>query len=111
MSKVVNKSTKEERVTVRTYLNSVMTTKLSLLLTNMFLENVKIDYFFKFFKDRVQKDVKSVSDFILNSDNAYELALFGYRVSGLSKYYGYNGKGIYQGTKCTIGVSHSRFHG
>lgn len=96
--------------TVYTYLKEIMTPNLQIIISNYFLRDVEIDLFFKVFSN-VEKDPKSVAEFILDGNNAYRLAMFGARVSGLSNIYAYNGMSYYQGARCTLGSSYSNYHG
>lgn len=101
---------KEKKTTIGKYLSEEKNKQLTQLLTNYFLKDVPINLFFKVF-DKVTQNPSDVAAFILDSNNAYELAMFGFRASEQSKYNTYNGKSDYQGVKCTLGASHSKFHG
>lgn len=101
---------KETKTTISQYLESEKNSTLNQLLSNYFLNKVSIDLFFKVF-DKVNQTPKDVANFILDGKNAFDLGVFGSRASGMSKYYGYNGKNYYQGVECTLGSSHSKFHG
>ena len=105
---IMNKITK--KTTISKYLEEEKNALLKQLLSNYFLNKVSIELFFKVF-DTVNKTPKDVANFILDEKNGFDLGVFGSRASGLSKYYGYNGKGNYQGVECTLGSSHSKFHG
>lgn len=96
--------------TVYTYLKEVMTLNLQIIISNYFLRGVDIDLFFKVFSN-VEKDPKSVAEFILDGNNAYQLTMLGARVSGLSNIYAYNGMSDYEGVRCTLGSSHSNYCG
>ena len=54
--------------TVYTYLKEVMTLNLQIIISNYFLRGVEIDLFFKVFSN-VEKDPKSVAEFILDGNN------------------------------------------
>ena len=102
---------KSKKITIKEYLNEYSKNKLlNSLLENYALKNIDIELFFKVF-DSVQRTPSDLAKFILDDKNGYDLSVFGNRTSGNSKYYGYNGKSMYQGTKCTLGASHSKFHG
>lgn len=96
--------------TVYTYLKEVMTLNLQIIISNYFLRGVEIDLFFKVFSN-VEKDPKSVSEFILDGNNAYQLTMLGARASGLSNIYAYKGMSYYEGVRCTLGSSHSNYCG
>jgi len=98
------------KTTISQYLKNEKNSLLNQLLSNYFLNNVSIDLFFKVF-DKVNQTPKDVAEFILDEKNGFDLGVFGSRASGISNYYGYNGKGYYQGVECTLGSSHSKFHG
>ena len=95
---------------VYTYLKEIMTPNLQIIISNYFLRDVVIDLFFKVFSN-VEKDPKSVAEFILDGNNAYRLAMLGARASGLSNIYAYKGMSNYEGVRCTLGSSHSNYHG
>ena len=59
-----------QKDTVYTYLKEVMTLNLQIIISNYFLRGVEIDLFFKVFSN-VEKDPKSVAEFILDGNNAY----------------------------------------
>ena len=96
--------------TVYTYLKEVMTLNLQIIISNYFLRGVEIDLFFKVFSN-VEKDPKSVAEFILDGNNAYQLTMLGARASGLSNIYVYKGMSNYDGVRCTLGSSHSNYCG
>ena len=100
-----------EKIKVSTYLQDYKDKNLNTLLTNYALSSISIDLFFKYFEGRVNKTPKDVAEFILDEKNGYELSLLGHRASGQMKFSGYNGKSDYRGSKCTVPVRHSRFHG
>lgn len=96
--------------TVYTYLKEVMTLNLQIIISNYFLRGVEIDLFFKVFSN-VEKDPKSVAEFILDGNNAYQLTMLVARASGLSNIYAYKGMSNYDGVRCTLGSSHSNYCG
>lgn len=96
--------------TVYTYLKEVMTLNLQIIISNYFLRGVEIDLFFKVFSN-VEKDPKSVAEFILDGNNAYQLTMLGARALGLSNIYAYKGMSNYDGVRCTLGSSHSNYCG
>ena len=85
-----------KKTTIGKYLSDEKNKQLTQLLTNYFLKDVSINLFFKVF-DKVDQNPSAVSAYILDSNNAYELAMFGFRASEQSKYNTYNGKSYYQG--------------
>ena len=101
---------KAKKTSISKYLEEEKNPLLKQLLSNYFLNKVPVDLFFKVF-DTVNQTPKDVANFILDEKNGFDLGVFGSRASGLSDYYGYNGKGNYQGVECTLGSSHSKFHG
>ncbi|MBQ8681952.1 MAG: hypothetical protein IJ509_03470 [Bacilli bacterium] len=100
------------KVTINSYLKTYKENKeLQILLRNYCLNSVSIDLFFKYYEGKVTKSPESVANFILDKNNSFELSMLGHRASGESNFYAYNGKGKYNGTYCTVGARHSRYHG
>ena len=98
---------KQKQVTVKDYLKNEKNKQVNFLLNAYYLSNVSIELFFRVFEE-VEKTPEAVINFILEPENSYELSVFGARATNVCSYSnGYNGKGNYQGTKSTIGASHS----
>ena len=97
-------------MTISEYLSSKKDKTLKTILTNCSLDNVSINLFFKVFEN-VERKPDAVMDFIKDPNNAYELSVLGYRANHKDKFDAYNGKSNYQGVNCTLGASHSKFHG
>ena len=101
---------KEKKVTISDYLNGIESKSLSLLLVNYRLTKVPVDLFFKCFGE-VERSPEALAKYIIDENNGFELSIFGSRASGENRINAYNGMSNYQGTRCTLGSSHSRFHG
>lgn len=73
-----------------------------ILLRNYALTGETVSSFLKEFGLESEEDI---IPYILDGDHGFELSRYGHRHNKIKAY---NGKGIYQGQRCTLGASHSK---